>query len=664
MTTIWCRDKTLSYTSSDLQETSRMALLAKRQRHFVPRTLFVLAMFSVSWLFLSSDRSDPADSSVRWSHRTLLSNTPEYDTVSDENAKTEAQTSEGDDPSKPWCKAKNASEEGDEDNMFPTDAFTKEQQRHGAIILHIIGIIYMFYALALVCDEFFVPSLEVIIEKLGVSPDVAGATFMAAGGSAPELFTSVIGVFIAQNDVGIGTIVGSAVFNILFVIAFCAFAAEKALSLTAWPLIRDVFFYAVSLAFLVGFFMDNQIMWYEALILFLWYFAYVGFMKFNEPVEDKLRELFKLPPINREGMERGNPLRTTLYRKGLYHLMNETINPGIIKNKRNSDKDGQACETEMTPLKSEGIMIGHQQAAGINALKTTLQAPDASGETAVSAGPTQENGKEMEEVPKVVNPAMETTGAENGGNSGGVGDNNGSSEANAMENGTGNGAKESGGDGEEGEEEEAEPIDMSFPKDQGWKKILVYLVSLPLMGPLFLTLPDTKNEKKKKFFAITFVGSILWIALYSYLMVWWATVTGKCFGISDVVMGLTFLAAGTSVPDLITSVLVAKQGKGDMAVSSSVGSNIFDVTVGLPVPWLLWCLVNGKAHPVSSEGIGCSISLLFLMLILVFLSIVGFKWKMTKPMGGVMLILYVIFVIISIGLDSTVCWFPCPINFN
>ena len=46
------------------------------------------------------------------------------------------------------------------------------------------------------------------------------------------------------------------------------------------------------------------------------------------------------------------------------------------------------------------------------------------------------------------------------------------------------------------------------------------------------------------------------------------------------VMGLTFLAAGTSVPDLITSVLVAQQGKGDMAVSSSVGSNIFDVTVG------------------------------------------------------------------------------------
>jgi hypothetical protein len=63
-------------------------------------------------------------------------------------------------------------------------------------------------------------------------------------------------------------------------------------------------------------------------------------------------------------------------------------------------------------------------------------------------------------------------------------------------------------------------------------------------------------------------------------MVWWATEVGCAFGIPDAVMGLTFLAAGTSVPDLLTSVIVARQGKGDMAVSSSIGSNIFDVLVG------------------------------------------------------------------------------------
>ena len=54
-------------------------------------------------------------------------------------------------------------------------------------------------------------------------------------------------------------------------------------------------------------------------------------------------------------------------------------------------------------------------------------------------------------------------------------------------------------------------------------------------------------------------------------MVWFATILGEASNIPIEVMGLTFLAAGTSVPDLITSVIVAKKGLGDMAVSSSIG---------------------------------------------------------------------------------------------
>lgn len=87
-------------------------------------------------------------------------------------------------------------------------------------------------------------------------------------------------------------------------------------------------------------------------------------------------------------------------------------------------------------------------------------------------------------------------------------------------------------------------------------------------------------QDKKKWFVITFFGSIVWIFVFSYLMVWWANQTGETIGIPNEVMGLTILAAGTSIPDLITSVIVAKKGFGDMAVSSSVGSNIFDITVG------------------------------------------------------------------------------------
>ena len=87
-------------------------------------------------------------------------------------------------------------------------------------------------------------------------------------------------------------------------------------------------------------------------------------------------------------------------------------------------------------------------------------------------------------------------------------------------------------------------------------------------------------QEKKKWYIITFFGSIIWIAIFAYLMVWWANQTGETIGIPSSVMGLTILAAGTSIPDLITSVIVAKKGFGDMAVSSSVGSNIFDITVG------------------------------------------------------------------------------------
>lgn len=54
-----------------------------------------------------------------------------------------------------------------------------------------------------------------------MSPDVAGATIMAVGTSSPELFINIVGTFITQGDIGVGTIVGSAAFNILAAPACC-----------------------------------------------------------------------------------------------------------------------------------------------------------------------------------------------------------------------------------------------------------------------------------------------------------------------------------------------------------------------------------------------------------------------------------------------------------
>ena len=141
---------------------------------------------------------------------------------------------------------------------YPPDMMSMDKLKHGGVLLYIIGMLYMFFALAIVCDEFFVPSLEVIIDVVDLSSDVAGATFMAAGGSMPELFTSFIAVFASYSDVGIGTIVGSAVFNIMFVIGMCAMFSNSVLLLTWWPLFRDVSFYSLSLIVLIlGFLVSN-----------------------------------------------------------------------------------------------------------------------------------------------------------------------------------------------------------------------------------------------------------------------------------------------------------------------------------------------------------------------------------------------------------------------
>lgn len=84
-------------------------------------------------------------------------------------------------------------------------------------------------------------------------------------------------------------------------------------------------------------------------------------------------------------------------------------------------------------------------------------------------------------------------------------------------------------------EDEPEALNMSWPKTN--KKRLTYLLVAPILVPLWLTLPDTKTPRGKKYYPVTFIGSIVWIAAYSYLMVWWANVAGETAKIPPEVSG-------------------------------------------------------------------------------------------------------------------------------
>merc|ERR1740133_198481 len=99
---------------------------------------------------------------------------------------------------------------------------------------------------------------------------------------------------------------------------------------------------------------------------------------------------------------------------------------------------------------------------------------------------------------------------------------------------------------------------------------------------------------------LLFSASIAFIGLCTYLMVDAVNRVGVVLHIPPLAMALVFLAAGTSIPDALGSIAVAKQGEGDMAVCNALGSNVFDILVCLGVPWFVKTGIMGKE--VRFEG--------------------------------------------------------------
>lgn len=217
------------------------------------------------------------------------------------------------------------------------------------------------------------------------------------------------------------------------------------------------------------------------------------------------------------------------------------------------------------------------------------------------------------------------------------------------------------------------------PNNGGFFGYAKWLVLLPIIATAALTIPDVRRQGMQKglWCYLAFLLSIVWIGVYSYFMVGWAELVGNFVGIPPYIMGLTFLAAGTSVPDLLSSVIVARRGEGDMAVSSSIGSNIFDILVGLPLPWMIFTAwPNGKQSvmvrvalssdyysefkniltissifdfvQIAADGIWLSIIILLSMIVLIIGSIHLSGWKLSKKLGYIMFLFYILFLIQAI----------------
>jgi len=679
----------------------------------------------------------------------------------------------------------------------------QEASKVYGVPLYGIAVFWMFIGMAVVCDEYFVPALEVMAEEMGISEDVAGATLMAAGGSAPELFTNLIGTF-QKSDVGFGTIVGSAVFNVLFVIAMCAIFSRGVLELTWWPLFRDVTYYIFGLGVLAIFFSvttPKMMDWYESLILFLLYLGYVLIMKCNVWLNESIVNCLGISnaapivPVNFSNPNsfRAGILHILLGKKSIwdtipYHIvtdiqgnLQETFNTfdkngdgsidieelGAIFPKlgcpidskelqklfKDLDKNGdgtlqfdefkkwyvgseQRVEKELKEL-FETFDYNGDGTIGVEEIEDLLaeagvgaeEMADARGELALWDDKKKRDGAASlttrEETARFAIEEMLKVGSEDDGPYDGlwflqsgrtchvrgeqvvwfdskastitfdddvvtmnfegelcrgiVGDYKGVStiqwfDGDRWERRSNEAITfpifrewyrnqlfyEKRKNEVEEEEEHVQSLKelLFFPWGEGCTAQMFWVISLPWMILFYFTIPNTNsyNRNTFKWACVGFIMSIVWIGVISVCLVDWVSIIGDALGIPVVVMALTLLAGGTSIPDLLSSVIVAKQGFGDMAVSSSIGSNIFDILFGLPVPWMLYSASHGGvAVEVKAKSIETSILILIGMLVLVIGTIMWCDWKMNRTMGVAMFLFYIIFLIVSLILEDWTC---------
>lgn len=85
-----------------------------------------------------------------------------------------------------------------------------------------------------------------------------------------------------------GTIVGSAVFNIMIIVGVTAICAGQTLDITPYPFARDCAFYTLSIGMLVAFVYDGKVYWWESVILLCGYVLYIGYMTQNQKIADKI----------------------------------------------------------------------------------------------------------------------------------------------------------------------------------------------------------------------------------------------------------------------------------------------------------------------------------------------------------------------------------------
>lgn len=164
---------------------------------------------------------------------------------------------------------------------------------------------------------------------------------------------------------------------------------------------------------------------------------------------------------------------------------------------------------------------------------------------------------------------------------------------------------------------------------------------------VYASLQEQKKEKKKKESLplmekkvmsniIMAVLGLVCIIAGGQLVVAEASAIARQFGISENLIGLTIVAVGTSLPELVTSIAAARKGENDIAMGNILGSNIFNILFILGM--------SASLHPIAVSAESLIDTALLVAVSSVLLLFLGVKKRIGRGMGISMVLAYIIYM--------------------
>lgn len=179
----------------------------------------------------------------------------------------------------------------------------------------------------------------------------------------------------------------------------------------------------------------------------------------------------------------------------------------------------------------------------------------------------------------------------------------------------------------------------NFTRGDGIVLILFFLVFIYYLINLMRNKVEDSTDEKvlslPKSFLYTFIGLVM-IILGSNFVVDSASYLAKALGVSERIISLTIIALGTSLPELVTSVMATKKGEYDIAIGNVVGSNIFNIgiVIGLPVT------IFGGISKIAFSYIDLIVMIVTALMLYLFSKN---DYKISKREGLSFLILFVVY---------------------